>query len=321
MIFLIISASRRTDIPAFYTEWFINRINEGYCTVVNPFNRNQVSYVSLQPEDVDVIVFWTKNANPLLPYLSMLERKGFKYYFQYTINGYQREFEKHVPGLEQTIKTFAQVSEKLGPEKIIWRYDPICISNITDYEYHRNQFCHIAKELKNITKHVVISVVDEYKKAIANFKRLRNNGIIVKTDIKGDKFDQLMRQFVDIVKENNMEIYSCAEVLDLAPYGISAGKCIDHEYIKRVFNIDVSPLKDKSQRLECGCIQSKDIGAYDTCLHGCSYCYAGTINTGLNNKNLHDVHSPSIIGRYDAPKPSVTKESKKKPPQIQTQLF
>lgn len=322
MIHLIISASRRTDIPAFYTDWFINRINAGYCTVVNPFNRNQVSYVSLQPDDVDVIVFWTKNAIPLLPYLSMLERKGFKYYFQYTINGYPREFEKNVPGLEQSIKTFAQISEKLGPEKIIWRYDPICISNITDYGYHRDQFCHIAKELKNMTNRVVISVVDEYKKAIANFRRLKSQGIIVKTDAMGNNFGQLMRQFVDTVKENKMEIFSCAEVLDLTDYGVAAAKCIDSEYIKSAFNIEVSPQKDKSQRLECGCIQSKDIGAYDTCLHGCSYCYAGTINTALNNKSLHDVHSPSIIGRYDAPKPSGTKETKKNyPPIKQTQLF
>ena len=122
---MIISASRRTDIPAFYSEWFMNRIRAGYCTMVNPYNRNQVSYVSLQPEDVDVIVFWTKNPLPLIHHLKELDDRGFRYYFQYTLTGYPVSIEPNVPGIDKEIDTFKKLSGLIGPAKVIWRYDPI----------------------------------------------------------------------------------------------------------------------------------------------------------------------------------------------------
>lgn len=133
---MIISASRRTDIPAFYSKWFFKRLEAGYCTVVNPFNSKQVSYVALTPAEVDVFVFWTKNAKPMLPCLTLLNQQNFRYYFQYTITGYPKALEKNVPNLEESLATFSKLSEQIGAEKVIWRYDPICLTTITDVAYH-----------------------------------------------------------------------------------------------------------------------------------------------------------------------------------------
>lgn len=295
---MIISASRRTDIPAFYSQWFINRVREGYCFVVNPFNRKQVSRVSLLPSDVEVIAFWTKNPGPLLNNLHELDERGFKYYFQYTINGYSAPLEPNLPKLDTTIETFNKLALRLGSERLIWRYDPILISNITGYDYHIEQFSRIALALRGKTQRVTISIVDEYRKALTNFKNLKKQNICISKP-HNQEFSTLMLALNEIARRNGLEIYSCAETFDLKPYGISPGKCIDDQYIRRVFGRDVSRAKDRSQRLECGCIQSKDIGAYDSCLHGCAYCYAGTLNSGLKNREHHDVNSPSLIGRYE----------------------
>jgi len=281
----------------------MRRIEEGYCTVFNPFNRNQVSYVSLKPRDVDVIVFWTKNAQKLLPDLKKLTDLGYRYYFQYTINGYPGELEKNTPELDDAINTFQELSQLIGYEKVIWRYDPVIISNITDYAFHKENFHYIARCLRGSTKRVVISVVDHYRKAIYNFKKLKKQGIEINLEPLGPEFDDLMRSMAATARENGMEIFSCAEEFDLSKYGIQPGKCIDDRLIKHVFGIDVTSQKDKSQRKECGCVQSKDIGIYDTCLHGCAYCYAGTNNAAQNNYQGHFPDSPSLLGRYHAAEP------------------
>lgn len=295
---MIISASRRTDIPAFYAEWFMRRIEAGYCTVVNPFNSKQVSRVSLLPADVDVIIFWTRNAKPLLPYLPLLDAKKLAYYFQYTITGYPKVLEQNVPSLDEAIDTFKRLSAQIGAERVIWRYDPICLTNITDCAWHLRQFRLISEALRGQTKRVVISIVDNYRKAEQNFRQLAKQGIAVETvDIA--EIGPLLKEVADIAAKNNMEIYSCAEVLDLTPYGIKPGKCIDDEYISQIFGISVSSQKDKGQRPGCGCVQSKDIGAYDTCLHGCAYCYASTMRMAAKNYKLHDDASPSLIGFHD----------------------
>jgi len=297
---MIISASRRTDIPAFYSEWFVNRVRAGYCTAVNPFNRHQVARVLLKPEDVDVIVFWTKNPEPLIEHLKEIDARGFRYYFQYTLNGYPRAIEPHVPELSKRIGTFKKLAELIGPEKVIWRYDPIVISSLTDSEYHKKQIDQIARELEGCTYRLVISVVDEYRKAKINFDRLEKQSVTIERQISENQVRDVVEFAVDRAKRSNMETFSCAEVLDLKLYGLMPGKCIDDSYIKRVFGINVTSEKDKSQRMECGCVRSKDIGAYDTCLHGCLYCYAGTLSAARKNRMNHFPDSPSIIGRYDA---------------------
>ncbi len=300
---MIISASRRTDIPAFYAEWFMNRIRAAYCTVVNPYNRKQVSYVSLQPEDLDVIVFWTKNPEPLLKHLKELDDRGYRYYFQYTLNGYPRTIEPNLPGIEKEIQTFKRLAGLIGPDKVIWRYDPIIISNTTGMDYHKKQIHHIARELEGSTKRLVVSSVDEYRKARANFDRLENQALFVKRQVTEPDVQELIKYIVALARNRKMEAFSCAEILNLSPFGLVPGKCIDDCYIKKVFGINVISEKDKSQRLECGCVTSKDIGAYDSCLHGCQYCYAGTLAAARRNKSNHFPDSPSILGKYEVQNP------------------
>ncbi len=307
---MIISASRRTDIPAFFSSWFINRVRCGYCTTFNPFNRKQVSYVSLRPEDVEVIVFWTKNPRPLLPSLRELDELGLRYYFQYTLNGYPQVLETNLPTPGHCVDTFCELSDTIGPQKVIWRYDPILLSNLTDVSYHQERFASLAEGLRRKTKRVVISVVDNYRKAAYNFRRLAEQGVQVQDEVEERQLQQLMRFIVRTAEENGLTVFSCAETLDLEQYGVRRGKCIDDAFIKDVFDTDVTHNKDRNQRAECGCVVSKDIGAYDTCLHGCSYCYAGTLAAGKKNREQHYPDSPSILGRYDAERPDAKREAK-----------
>lgn len=300
---MIISASRRTDIPAFFSSWFMNRVRDGYCTTFNPFNRKQVTYVSLRPEDVEVIVFWTKNPWPLMSHLHELDSAGLNYYFQYTMNGYPKVLEANLPNLQECIDTFANLADAIGPEKVIWRYDPILFSNLTDLGYHQERFASLAESLRGKTKRVVISVVDNYRKATYNFRRLAERGVHVESDVGERQLARLMQFIVRTAGENGLSVFSCAETLDLEQYGVRRGKCVDDDYIREVLGIDVTRDKDKNQRPECGCVISKDIGAYDTCLHGCSYCYAGTLPAGRKSREQHYPDSPSILGHYEATRP------------------
>ena len=293
---MIISASRRTDIPAFYSEWFMRRIHQQYCLCVNPFNRHQVTQVSLQPEDVDALVFWTKNAEPLLSRLPELDARGYRYYFQYTMNGYGELFEPNLPELERCIETFLQLSERIGAERVIWRYDPVILSSRTDVSCHQQRFGYILERLQAATRRIVVSIVDDYRKASHNFKRLQVQGLTIQTDYRAEQLASLCTFMSELAGRHNIPVYSCAESLDLTPFGIFPGKCVDDELIARLFNVQVKAGKDRSQRRECGCLQSKDIGFYDTCLHGCAYCYAGTLQSGLRNRVKHEVDSPMLIG-------------------------
>ncbi len=300
---MIISASRRTDIPAFYSEWFMNRIRAGYCTAVNPFNRKQVFYVSLRPEEVEVIVFWTKNPKPLLKHLKELDDRGYRYYFQYTLNDYPDVIEPNLPDIKKKVETFKELADLIGPARVIWRYDPIILSNITGIDYHKGKIDYLARELEDSTHRLVLSIVDEYRKASCSFHHLERQGVIIHRQSTERDVDELINFIVGMADRRNMATFSCAEDLDLAPYGLMPGKCIDDSYIKKVFCINVRSEKDKSQRLACGCVRSKDIGAYDTCLHGCRYCYAGTLSAAQKNRENHFMDSPSIQGRFEAQAP------------------
>jgi DNA repair photolyase len=294
---MIISASRRTDIPAFYTPWFMNRIREGFLLTRNPFNANQISRVSLDPNDVDVIVFWTRNPSMLMKHLS--ELSPYNYYFQYTITGYPKVLEKSVPRTHRAIKTFIELSDLIGADKIIWRYDPILLSNEVDINEHKRLFEKIACLLQGKTKRVVISFSDFYKKTEKNLKLIKG---LIYSDIthEMDMLHELSIYLSTVAKKYGMEIESCAENIDISNCGITNGKCIDDGLIKNVFGISLSGKKDAGQREECGCIKSIDIGAYNTCMHGCSYCYATFNKTVVaNNKAKHDPNSPFLIGGID----------------------
>lgn len=293
---MIISASRRTDIPAFYTDWFMNRVSDGYLLLRNPFNAHQVRRVSLSPQDVDLIVFWTRNAEKLIPRLAELDSKGFRYYFQYTINGYPRTIDKSVPNPWRAIKTFVELSDLIGQKKVVWRYDPILVSNLSSIDEHKRVFEKLATALSGHTERVVISFVDIYKKVATNVGRIPNISVV--QDFSNSENAYALAKFLsDIAKQYGMSIQSCAEEIDLQQQGIGHGKCIDDELIRDLFSIGVSSKKDKGQRLPCGCVESVDIGQYNTCLHGCQYCYA-TANQSLAQRNFerHNPLSPFLVG-------------------------
>jgi len=299
---MIISASRRTDIPAFYARWFINRIRAGYCEVPNPFNRQQVSRVSLLPEDVGVIVFWTRNPRPLFPYLNELDGRGYRYYFQYTLLGYPPEIDAHNPALPASLATFRELAQRIGPEKVIWRYDPIVLSEATPPAYHREAYARLARALAGSTRRSVISLMDDYPKIRSRLGEMGRQGAqLLPLSLAAEKaslpvwVEDLLRDLAEIARTNHMEIQSCAEEFDLLPYSIRPGKCVDDEYIQRVFGLDVTHSKDPSQRKACGCMVSKDIGMYDSCLFGCRYCYATTsFERARANYLRHDPDGPAI---------------------------
>jgi len=294
----IISASRRTDIPAFYSEWFINRIRCGYCTVTNPFNANQISYVSLTPHDVQAVVFWTRNPKPLIKYLPELDKKGYRYYFQYTIIGYPKSIDSKSPPIDAAIKTFQELSELIGKDRVIWRYDPILFSNETPLEWHINQMSSLIEKLNSHTNRLVISFIDPYRKTkIRMDKETGENFQLAPDAFEISAYNQLVRLIANKAKSAGLEVQTCAEGVDLAQLGIKHGKCIDDELIRKIWGITASKRKDPSQRKHCGCVISKDIGVNNTCLFGCKYCYAiSSVKTAESNFKKHDKNSPSLIG-------------------------
>lgn len=300
---MIISASRRTDIPAFYTPWLMNRLRAGYCAVPNPFNRNQVARVSLAPEEVALIVFWTRNPRPLFPFLDELDDRGYRYYFQVTLMDNPRAVDVNAPPVAAALRTFQELAARVGPARVIWRYDPIVLSEATGADFHLARYARLAGALAGHTARSVVSVMDWYKKATRRLRAMAAQGVAV---AEGDvtqlpDFARLMHGLAQLAGENGMEIVSCAEELDLAPYGIAPGKCVDDGYIARTFDLHVGSAKDPSQREACGCVVSRDIGMYDSCLLGCQYCYAtSSFDRARENHEGHDPESPSLIGWYDA---------------------
>lgn len=294
---MIISVSRRSDIPAFYGKWFMNRIRAGYCIVPNPFKPTQVSRVSLVPEAVEVIVFWTRNPRPLFPYLTELKERGYDYLFQYTVMNNPGILDPRCPSVQVSLKTFRELSDRIGSQRMIWRYDPIVFSTVTPPEFHRNNFSHIARRLRGSTCRCVVSILDVYRKVKRRFRQLKKHGVEL-VACEDEVFGDLMNTFARAAGENGMEIVSCAEEIDLRPFGIQPGKCIDGEYISHILGINVSSKKDPSQRKACGCVLSKDIGMYDTCLFGCQYCYATTSHERAKiNHEKHEPNSPSLTGQ------------------------
>lgn len=295
---MIISASRRTDIPAFYSQWFINRVREGFCFVPNPLNAKQIAKIPLNQQEVEAIVFWSKNPAPIIHYLPELDERGFRYYFQFTLNDYPAALEPGIPSLENRLNTFETLSKLLGPKRVVWRYDPIIISNYTSIDYHTERFSYIAEELRGMTCRVMISFVDYYKKTDRRLIKLeKEEGYIFQKELSFGKGSDIARHLADIASKNKMEIFTCAENNDYTQAGVRPGMCIDSHLISELWLINVRDNKDPSQRDCCLCRQSKDIGMNNTCLHGCTYCYA-TINSEVAHRyfNEHDPNSPQLHG-------------------------
>lgn len=328
---VIVSASRSTDIPAFFAKWFFNRLAKGYCTWVNPFNQ-QKQYISFK--NCRVIVFWTKNPAPILPYLHILDEMGIHYYFQVTLNDYAAEgLEPNLPELTKRIETFKELSTLIGAERVIWRFDPIILSSMLQPRTILAKIWHIGNQLKGYTNKLVFSFVDikAYRKVQSNLTKetqLFTKDNVEEGEGSGNQQKEIVDGLVklrDIWRENGwpISLATCAESLDLDSLGIEHNRCIDDRLMERLFNEDKillyylrtgelpepnlfgeipelpethKNLKDKGQRKLCGCMISKDIGMYNTCRHFCVYCYANTSKKiVLENASKHSDESESII--------------------------
>lgn len=282
---MIISASRRTDIPAVYPEWFMNRLREGEVFVPNPYNRKKVTRIALSPDTVDCIVFWTKNPEPLMPYLQEIEELGYRFSFQMTVTDYESDLEPGVPPLEESIATFLLLSERIGKERIDWRFDPILLTEKYSAAYHAEKFEMMCEWLHQATERCVISFVDAYKENRYS-------------ELEPEVIRRLAEMFSGIAGKYRLPLYTCAETIDLSPYGIRHGACIDAKRIEKITGYKLNLKRDKGQRPECRCAQSIDIGMYDTCIHGCRYCYAtGKEESAKKKYREHDAWSPLLTGR------------------------
>jgi DNA repair photolyase len=312
---MIISASRRTDIPAFYSEWFIKRIEKGFFYNVNPFNAKKIKYVSLAPDNVDVIVFWSKNPKPILKYLPLLDSKGYSYYFQFTLNYYPKTFEPHIPDIEERVDTFKVLSQHIGKHRVIWRYDPIILSSITPYEYHLENIYKLSSQLSGYTNRLMISFVDFYGKVKMRLAKLQEEYNIEilsfqESYLKGE-LHRFAEQLSGIVTTGKIDVYTCAEIFDLDKAGVRHRSCIDGSLINKIFKTDKIFVKDKGQRKECLCAESIEMGMYDTCKFKCNYCYANTSPKRID-KNVadHFIDGPSLICN-EYVKEQLEKEGKK----------
>jgi DNA repair photolyase len=296
----------------------MERVRQGFFHRVNPFNARQIKAFSLLPEDVDAIVFWTKNPKPLLPFLNELDQRGLDYYFQFTLNPYDHPFEPHVPPLGERIDTFRALADMIGPRRVIWRYDPLILSSRTPLEYHEEMFSRIATKLLGATLRVMFSFLDFYGKAKSRLAALEREEGIVIHDIRGDEFREkrweLLKHMRAYAVENGMEFFSCAEGEDLEGLGIGHGHCIDAALVRELFGNDGRFGKDKYQRKECGCVESVDMGIYNTCQFQCAYCYANASQKMIaTNLRKHEPKGSALVGDYpleqtavNSPPPSTT---------------
>jgi len=290
----IVSVSRRTDIPAFYGKWFMHRVKKGMAGYLNPFS-GQRYIVSLKKEDVLCFVFWSKNFIPFMDDLKIISELGYNFYFNYTINGYPKVYESNVEKIDVLIKNMKELSRLYSTEHINWRYDPIILSDISDKGFHLKNFENIASQLSGHVRRCLISFVHVYGKVKKNFELLEQKES-VKTHVPSlDEKIELANKISDIAQKYGIQIFSCCGD-DLLNDAIKKAHCIDGELIKELFYKDISipRLKNIPTRKECGCTQSNDIGVYNSCIHGCSYCYAN-VNRDLGLEKYKSIDNDSLF--------------------------
>jgi len=277
---MIVSVSRRCDIPRFKFDWFMERLNGGFVEVVNPYNPMQIRRVLLTPrkydmetkDGVDVFVFWTREPQNILVNADELERRGFPFYVMVTVTGYPQELEPDVPETSNVLTAMKKLSQKIGQDRVIWRYDPVILTSLTDEAFHRRNFQDLAETLAGFVKRVIISLYDEYRGAKQRLGEKEKAGKLRMLDTSGSLKD-LLTDIANTAHAAGMEIQSCAEKEDFSSAGIKSGACIDSALLNKLFGIDCKS-KDKNQRPHCLCSQSVDIGVYGTCNARCVYCYA-----------------------------------------------
>ncbi len=287
---MIINTGCRTDIPAFYSKWLMNRIREGYVLVRNPYYNSQVTKYSLSPNVVDCLAFCTKNPEPMLQYLNELDK--YKQYWFVTITPYGKDIEPMVPDKKKVIESFKKLSQHIGIDSIGWRYDPIFIGNGFDVKKHIECFEKIAKSLKGYTHNCTISFLDLYEK-------VKKNAPNIKPPTREEQIE-LAKSFSSIGKENNIIIHSCCEKTYLSEYGLQCNGCMSQEIIEKSIKHSLNPPKRKNIREDCSCLMGNDIGAYNTCGHLCKYCYANENKSlVIENMKKHNENSPFLIGNNE----------------------
>lgn len=288
---MIISASRRTDIPSLHTKWFLNRLKEEYVITQNPISKNNFYKIPLNKNIVDIIVFWSKNPN--IDFLKEVRDLGYEFYLHFTITPYNKNIEKNIPDKNLLIKNFQIISKLFGKEKIIWRYDPIILNDDFDANYHLNNFKNFADSLNGYTDECIFSFVQIYSKIKNNIKNINDDDKLL-----------LIENMKEISEKNNIKLKSCSQ--DFDNIRVEKSACIDKERIQKILGYSIKEKKDKSQRKLCNCIESIDIGIYNTCTNGCIYCYANSKNILkdydanneiLSDKNLIDNENINITER------------------------
>lgn len=284
---MIINASARTDIPAYFSEWLINRLKAGYVYVRNPYYPTQITEYSLNQDVVDSIIFCTKNPRPILPYLN--ELKKYHPYFFITITPYGKEIEPQVPRYQEVIQDFQKISKQLGKKSVCLRYDPIFINEIYTVEKHKTYFKEMIEALDGYTEECVISFIDLYAKTKRNFPHIQ--------EVTLSQIKELSNAFSEVAQKHHIQLKTCAEDIDLSEYRITQEGCITKKILQDVIGIPVRDQKSQPLRKGCHCYPSRDIGEYNTCMHGCLYCYANEDKKEVNRKyQKHDPLSPLLIG-------------------------
>jgi hypothetical protein len=304
---MIISASYKTDIPTFYGEWFMNRLRAGYCKMANPYNR-RVIRVSLERQAVEGIVFWTKNVGPFLKHLPEVRERGFPFLLQHAINGYPRALEQAVVDASKAVENLRRVADAFGPRVCVWRYDTIINSSLTLREYHIETFSRLAKSLEGATDEVVISFAHIYQKTLRNMEKAASEHGFTWSDPADDWKTSLAAELAAAAAAHGMRLTLCSQPQFLAP-GCAEARCVDADRLADVAGIPVKSCL-KGKRKECGCFDSRDIGEYDTCPHGCVYCYA--VQSQSLAKSRYQKHNP--LGESLFPLPAAPGEPAKGQP-------
>lgn len=287
---MLVCASRRTDIPAFHSEWLMNRLRAGYVLVRNPVCRNVVYKVDLSPGNVDCLLFITKDPRPLIPYLKEIASMGYMYTFQVTITPYGKDLERNVPLKADIADAFREISKKIGKDRIVWRYDPIIMNDRIGLQYHERKFKLLCGELEGYTDRCIISFLDMYGKLSSHRDVLRS--------ASKKEMEQTAEMMVGIAKDHHIKVTHCCARYDLSKYGVDARGCIDRESMMSLnipFEEMSSPLRDG-----CKCVKNIDIGAYDTCLHDCIYCYANSSADMGRRERRYDPGSEMLMGSVDS---------------------
>lgn len=287
---IIVSASRRTDIPAFYADWFYKRYEEGFAYSVNPFNPKQRKKVALDAKELDGIVFWTRDAGPMIDRLDRLDRAA--YYFNITLTPYGKDVEKVFSDKVRTMESIKGIYNKSGPGRVVWRYDPVFFNGRYDMDFHKKSFSLFARGLEGLVETCIISFVDEYAFVAKRMKRARIGPVDVETMCRAALF------FQEAAMSHGITVKSCAEKILGELIEIEAASCVNTALLSKISGKRIKYRKDPNQRDACGCAASVDIGTYDTCPGGCAYCYANrSAKTLRRNLEIYDVDGPALCRR------------------------